>query len=181
MTETTPTPPKQPRLSLRPRRESDAEALYPTMSNPDCMRYWSRAAFPSLSALRESFSPSETATTTWKTWAITKLNSDTAIGFVAASTKRKGVSEIGYLIAREEAGKGYAREAVGMLVSRLLGEEGQRRVFADVDPENVGSVRLLEALGFKLEGHLRQEWETHIGARDSLIYGLLADEWMTTE
>lgn len=70
---------------------------------------------------------------------------------------------------------------MGMLISRLFGEEGQRRVFADVDPENVGSVRLLEALGFKLEGHLRQEWETHIGIRDSLIYGLLADEWMTTE
>ena len=25
---------------------------------------------------------------------------------------------------------------------------------------------------------LRGEWETHIGVRDSLIYGLLRDEWM---
>lgn len=171
---------KQPRLSLRPRQESDAEALYPTMSHPDSMRYWSSAAFTSLPDLRKSFSSAENDNSSWKTWAITKLNSDTAIGFVAANTRRKGVSELGYLIAREELGKGYGREAVGMLINQLFGE-GQRRVFADVDPDNRGSIRLLEALGFKLEGHLRAEWETHIGIRDSLIYGLLADEWKTMQ
>lgn len=142
------------------------------------MRYWSSAPFTSVADLRKSFSPAENDNSTWKTWAITKLDSDSCIGFVAASSKRKGVSEIGYLIAREELGKGYGREAVGTLISQLFGE-GQRRVFADVDPENVGSIKLLETLGFKLEGRLRAEWETHIGVRDSLIYGLLANEWTT--
>ena len=33
------------------------------------------------------------------------------------------------------------------------------------------------ALGFTLEARLRAEWETHIGVRDSLIWGLLEDEW----
>lgn len=80
------------------------------------------------------------------------------------------------MVAREELGKGYGREAVGMLIERLF-EEGQRRVFADVDPDNQGSIKLLETLGFKFEGRLRSEWETHIGIRDSLLYGLLADEW----
>ena len=54
---------------------------------------------------------------------------------------------------------------------------GQRRVFADTDPDNRGSIALLERLGFRLEGRLRGEWHTHIGVRDSLIYGLLAEEW----
>ena len=168
------------RLSLRPRRESDAEALYPTMSHPDSMRYWSRTAFTSLSDLRKSFSPAENDNSNWNTLTITKLDSDTAIGFVAASSKRRGVSEIGYLIAREELGNGYGREAVGMLISQLFAE-GQRRVFADVDPDNRGSIKLLETLGFKLEGRLRAEWETHIGIRDSLIYGLLTREWDPTD
>jgi len=168
------------RLCLRPRRESDAEALFPTMSHPDSMRYWSSAPFTSLSDLRKSFSPAENDNSNWKTLAITKLDSDIAIGFVAYSQKRKGVFEIGYLIAREELGNGYGREAVGMLVSQLF-EEGQRRVFADVDPDNRGSIKLLETLGFKLEGRLRAEWETHIGIRDSLIYGLLTREWDPTD
>jgi RimJ/RimL family protein N-acetyltransferase len=50
-------------------------------------------------------------------------------------------------------------------------------VFADTDPENAPSIALLERLGFRREGLLRGEWETHIGVRDSLILGLLRDEW----
>jgi ribosomal-protein-alanine N-acetyltransferase len=169
---------KQHRLSLRPRRESDAEALFPTMSHPDSMRYWSSKPFTDISDLRKSFAETENETSNWKIWAITRLDSDTAIGFVAASTKRKGVSEIGYMIAREELGCGHGREAVGMLIDKLFGE-GQRRVFADVDPDNQPSIKLLETLGFQLEGRLRAEWEMHIGIRDSLIYGLLAEEWTT--
>jgi RimJ/RimL family protein N-acetyltransferase len=50
-------------------------------------------------------------------------------------------------------------------------------VFADTDPENAASIALLERLGFRREGLLRGEWETHIGVRDSVILGLLRDEW----
>ncbi len=58
-----------------------------------------------------------------------------------------------------------------------FGALGLRRIYADTDPDNAGSNRLLEHLGFTGEGRLRAEWETHIGVRDSLIWGLLADEW----
>ncbi|MCG6119350.1 MAG: GNAT family N-acetyltransferase, partial [Blastomonas sp.] len=73
---------------------------------------------------------------------------------------------------------GIAREAVGMVLDQLLIAEGQRRVFADTDPENRHSIALLTSMGFVQEGHLRAEWETHIGVRDSLIFGLLRDEWL---
>jgi RimJ/RimL family protein N-acetyltransferase len=63
------------------------------------------------------------------------------------------------------------------VLDHLFGAEGRRRVFADTDPDNMASRRLLERLGFTLEGRLRAEWETHIGVRDSLIYGLLREEW----
>ncbi|CAC9895080.1 unnamed protein product [Aureobasidium pullulans] len=102
------------------------------MSHSDSMRYWSRGPFIHVDELRNYFAPEDTSG--WKTWAIVKVSEDQAIGFVATSTKRKGVSEIGYLVA---------------------------------------------PLGFKLEGHLRAEWETHIGVRDSLIFGLLAEEWQS--
>jgi RimJ/RimL family protein N-acetyltransferase len=62
------------------------------------------------------------------------------------------------------------------VIDRLFAE-GQRRVVADTDPDNRGSIALLEALGFQREGHLRAEWHTHIGIRDTLLFGLLAEEW----
>ena len=69
-----------------------------------------------------------------------------------------------------------AAEAVTRVIDQLFAE-GQRRVFADTDPDNVASRRLLERLGFRLEGMLRGEWETHIGVRDTALYGLLREEW----
>ena len=60
-----------------------------------------------------------------------------------------------------------------------LFDNGARRVFADTDPENDASIALLQRLGFRREGVLRAEWETHIGVRDSVILGLLKDEWRT--
>ena len=102
-----------------------------------------------------------------------------ALGFVSAGEKRQGgVTEIGYMLAQAAQGQGIAREAVSGVITQLFAE-GQHRVFADTDPDNSGSIALLEKLGFQLEGRLRHEWQTHIGLRDALIYGLLAEEWNT--
>lgn len=175
-----PSPPEPPviatpRLVLRARLPGDADALFPAMSDPAIMLWWSRAPYDSLDELRENFGPR--ASIGWRAWAITRAGDYRAIGFVAASEKRQGgVSEIGYLLAPEAQGQGIAQEAVAGVVARLFAE-GQRRVFADTDPDNRGSIALLERLGFRLEGRLRGEWLTHLGVRDSLIFGLLADDW----
>lgn len=162
------------RLRLRPRQEADAEALFTTMADVQTMRWWSRAPFRSVEELRGYFAPGDGPA--WRSWAIVQTGEEQAIGFVSAGRKREGVSEIGYLLARGAHGQGFAREAVALLIDNLF-EEGDRRIFADSDPDNSASIALLKALGFTLEGQLRAEWQTHIGVRDSLIFGLLADEW----
>lgn len=162
------------RLRLRPRSAEDAEALFAAMSDPALMTWWSRGPFTSVAELRETFASSSAD---WRSWAITRIGEDRAIGFVAAGKGRQaGVSEIGYFLASEAQGHGLAREALTALITKLL-SEGQRRIFADCDPDNLRSIALLERLGFMREGRLRGEWQTHIGIRDSFIYGLLADEW----
>lgn len=165
------------RLHLRRREPADAEALFATMSDAAAMRWWSRAPFASVAELREYFTPFEE----WRAWAITLPGASGTIGFVSAGRRRAGVAEIGYLLAREHGGHGYAREAVAGVIDHLFATEGHRRVFADTDPDNARSIRLLEALGFRREGLLRAEWETHIGVRDSVILGLLADEWKLSD
>jgi RimJ/RimL family protein N-acetyltransferase len=164
------------RLRLRARTTRDAEALHPSYSDPVLMHWWSHAPHESVEQTRHDFSKTAGE---WRCWAITRKGDDTAIGFVAAGERRQGnVTEIGYMLAREHWGGGIAREAVSRVIDYIFRVEGQRRVFADTDPENLSSRALLERMGFRLEGLLRAEWETHIGVRDSTLYGLLREEWI---
>ncbi len=165
------------RLRLRQLQVDDAEALHPSMSDEAMMKYWSRAPTRSVDETRDYFRPVP-GMEDWRSWAITLPEDDRAIGWVSVGERRQGgVAELGYLLANEWHGHGYAREAVTAVIDHLFAIENHRRVFADTDPDNVASIRVLQALGFTLEGRLRGEWETHIGVRDSLIWGLLKREW----
>jgi [ribosomal protein S5]-alanine N-acetyltransferase len=161
------------RLRLRPRVPGDAEALFPSFADAELMRWWSSAPHDRIEQTRERFAQELPE---WRNWAITLAGDDRAIGFVSVGERRANVSEIGYMIARAHWGSGVAVEAVSAVIEQLFAE-GQRRIFADTDPDNAPSRGLLERLGFRLEGVLRAEWETHIGVRDTTLYGLLREDW----
>lgn len=163
-----------PRLRLRPRTPDDAEALHSNFTDPEVMQYWSSAEHESVEVTRAMFAR---ARREWRCWSITLKGDDTAIGFVAAGEKRQGnVTELGYMLLRAHWGSGIAAEAVSAVIDRIFAE-GQRRVIADTDPDNTPSRAMLEKLGFKLEGYFREEWETHLGVRDTTLYGLLRSDW----
>ncbi|MBR0553686.1 GNAT family N-acetyltransferase [Stakelama marina] len=165
------------RLRLRPLVPDDAEAVYPSLSDHEVMRWWSRPPLESIEETREYLGRVDDDE--WRAWAITRNDDDHAIGWVSVGEKRQGdVCEIGYFLIREAWGSGRAREAVAGVIDYLFNEENKRRVFADTDPDNAASIALLERLGFQHEGKLRGEWETHIGVRDSMIYGMLREEWI---
>ncbi|WNO54753.1 GNAT family N-acetyltransferase [Stakelama saccharophila] len=165
------------RLRLRRLVADDAEALYPGLSDPETMTWWSRAPLESPESTRDYLATRQKDG--WRAWAITRNDDDHALGWVSVGEKRQGgVSEIGYFLIRAAWGSGRAREAVAGVLDQLFRVEEKRRVFADTDPDNAASRGLLERLGFTPEGNLRGEWETHIGVRDSVIYGLLREEWL---
>lgn len=164
------------RFVLRELVRTDAAALFPSFSDPDTMRWWSRAPFSSEEELAEWLAPAEG----WpggRSWAVTEGEGGAAIARLAAIDRGDSIIELGYLVVKERQGQGVAREALAALIGHLVTVEGCRRIYADVDPDNAASNRLLESLGFTLEGRLREQWTTHIGRRDSLIWGLLASEW----
>ncbi|MBA4771551.1 MAG: GNAT family N-acetyltransferase [Sphingomonas sp.] len=165
------------RLTMRPQSVHDAEALFEAYSDVDLMRYWSSGPHTTLAETR-AYLGERDGDPKWRGWTIALKGDDRAIGTMGAGEVRPGVAEIGYLLVRRHWGQGYAREAVTRLLDLLLLEEGWRRACADTDPDNEASNALLRALGFRREGHLRGEWETHIGVRDSYIWGLLRDEWV---
>jgi RimJ/RimL family protein N-acetyltransferase len=76
-----------------------------------------------------------------------------------------------------DRGKGYGREAVRLLVDWLFREEDLERVGATCDVANLPSSRLLERLGFRLEGTMRSSLFHHGGWHDVRVYGVTRSEW----
>ena len=169
------------RLVLRQIRGDDAGALYPVLSDPDVMLWWSSGPHQSLAETADYVKVNAAEGQGFHCWAITAAGDDVALGWVILIDGKPAVKEIGYILRRDQWGGGIAREAAARVIEYGFAELKLRRIFADTDPENAGSIGLLERLGFQREGHLRDEWETHIGVRDSLIFGLLQSEWRTAQ
>jgi [ribosomal protein S5]-alanine N-acetyltransferase len=167
---------KSQRLTLRQIVAEDAPALHHALSDAVLMTWWSSGPHQTLAETEAYVRRNAEENAGFQCWAITH-EGDEALGWVVLIEKRPQVQEVGYILRRDQWGHGFAREAVARVIDYAFVGSGARRIFADTDPDNQASIKLVKSLGFRLEGHLRGEWETHIGVRDSLIFGLLREEW----
>lgn len=164
------------RLHLRPLTLDDAAALFPALSDEETMRYWSCAPKTSVEEVTE-YMQWNVESSKVECFAITrKQATKEALGWVVLIHEKEGVAEIGFILCPGARGAGFGREAAAEVIRHGFETRGLRRIAADVDPDNLPSIRCLENLGLKLEGRLRASWNTHIGVRDSLIYGRLATD-----
>src|SRR5680860_983740 len=98
---------------------------------------------------------------------------------LAPQTHEARTVEIGFTIAPEHQGRGYAREAVSLLLRYLFGQLGKHRVTASYDPRNPPSVRVLEAVGMHREGHLVESTWSKGEWTDDLLFAILRRDWMS--
>jgi len=170
-----------PRLQLRWIEAGDLDELYAVFSDPEVMRFWSHTAWPHLDeaaiyleAIHRGFEQGDLFQ-----WGIALRGDDRLIGTTTlyAIDRAQGRAEIGFALAREHWGRRYAREALTVLLEHAFTGLGLRRIEADVDPRNQGSLNTLEALGFRREGYLRQRWQVAGEVQDSVLMGLLAGDW----
>lgn len=167
------------RLLLRQLRVTDAPSLHIALADKPNMMWWSSAPHASVAETEAYITWNASEDEGHFCWAITEQD-DLALGWVILIPKREGVFEIGYMLRPDYGGRGLAREAALAAIGYGFSSLGLRRIFADIDPDNAASIRLVDALGFKREGYFREEWETHIGVRDSVIYALLAKDWLAS-
>src|SRR5690606_20120061 len=86
-------------------------------------------------------------------------------------------AEVGFMLGRAHWGRGFAQEAVRAVLRFAFDRMDLHRVEADTHPDNAASLRLLERLGFRREGHLRERWFTFGAWSDSVLLGLLRSEF----
>jgi RimJ/RimL family protein N-acetyltransferase len=91
-------------------------------------------------------------------------------------------AELGIAIGDKDYwGRGYGREAVGLLLEYAFRHRNFRRVWLWVHAANERGIRAYKACGFVEEGRLRQHaWSN--GAYDDVVYmGVLREEWLARE
>jgi RimJ/RimL family protein N-acetyltransferase len=118
---------------------------------------------------------------TWFQFVIIEHDSDILIGdigihFLESDSENKQ-AEIGYTLDRNSRGKGYATEALTEIINYLIKDLNKHRIIASIDPTNNDSIRLIERLGFRKEGHFKKSLFFHGEWVDDLIYAILAEEW----
>jgi RimJ/RimL family protein N-acetyltransferase len=92
---------------------------------------------------------------------------------------RHGTFMYGIAVMPEHRGKGYASEAIRLLLRYFFQERRYQKVTAEVYSFNEASIRLHERLGFTLEGRLRRMIFTEGQHFDTLVYGMTSEEFET--
>lgn len=88
------------------------------------------------------------------------------------------VAEVGWAFAPAHAGRGLATEAATALITMAFDHYPLHRIYANLDPRNERSAALCERLGMTREAHTRRDFPAPDGTwTDSLVYGLLREEW----
>ena len=115
-------------------------------------------------------------------FAIELKETGKVIGNIYCGKRDFDAREIGYIVNRDYQHQGYALEALTAVTDHLFAL-GTHRVYAECDPRNESSWRLLEASGFRREACFRQNIYFHKDGngnpiwKDTYVYARLNDRY----
>lgn len=170
------------RLILRDFVAEDWQAVLTYQSNPHYLRYyaWATRTPNDVQEFVAMFLKQQTQSPRIKyQLAATLKSSGELIGNcgIRMNSPNAVEADIGYEIDPAHWGRGYATEAASAMIHYGFTELKVHRIWASCIAENVGSARVLEKLGMRQEGHLRENEFFKGHWWDTLIFGILADEW----
>jgi ribosomal-protein-alanine N-acetyltransferase len=170
------------RLLLRALQEDDWRAVHRYASDPEVVRYenWGpNTEDETRSFIQRSVSGRKEVPRRDYSLAILLETESELIGscgiYLTDSGNREG--HIGYTLNRKFWRQGYGTETAKALLEFGFGELNLHRIFATCDQANVASVHILEKVGMRREGHLRENKWIRGEWRDSLLYAILDYEW----
>ena len=180
------------RLSIRPAEVRDAEAVWGYRRLPEVYE-WMTTIYDDLPAYAEKFADPEWVSKMLVIELDGVVIGDLFVGvedaYAQTEVKERAVrsqAEIGWGLHPDHQGQGYAVEAVRALLGICFEEPprglGLRRVIALCFADNEPSWRLMEKVRMRREALLvKESLHREQGWLDGYAYGLLADEWRSSE
>ena len=173
---------RTPRLLVRAMRPLDAITLHERRNHPEVARYqdWT-IPYPLERAealVAEVAALSGPTPGRWWNATIADLDDTIVFGDLAVHVSDDGhTAEIGYTLAHDAWGHGYAVEAAEALVAHLFDVVGVTRIEGKLHPDNPASAMVLERLGLIFEGHTKLSFWLDGDNSDDWIYGVVRDDW----
>ena len=180
------------RLSIRPAEPRDAEVVWGYRRLPDSYR-WMTTIHDDLATYAEHFDDPEWVSKMLVIELDGRVIGDLFVGvedpYAQTEVKElaaRSQAEIGWGLHPDQQGHGYAVEAVRALLGICFAEApeglGLRRVIALCFADNEPSWRLMEKVQMRRESHtVKESLHREHGWLDGYAYGLLADEWRSSE
>ena len=170
------------RLFLRDFEPSDWPAFHEVESRPEVAEYQSfepRTVAESRAYIAGACDEARSDSRGTYDLAVILAAEDRLIGRCGLGIPDPELSEgmLWYTMHPSYWGQGYATEAARAMVDFGFRELRLHRIWADCDPANAGSVRVLEKLEMRREGHLLENAWIKGAWVDSLIYAILDREW----
>ncbi|MBX2931339.1 MAG: GNAT family N-acetyltransferase [Chitinophagaceae bacterium] len=104
-----------------------------------------------------------------------KLIGDCAIKLQQNDTR---IAEIGITISPSEQRKGFAKEVLNGILNFLFETKNIHRVVEIVDAKNIASIKLLNSIGFKQEGHFIENIFFKGKWGSEFQFAMLKREWL---
>ncbi len=140
------------RLNLRPLNEDDIDAIYAMRSDADVMRFIREPQNRQESANWVELVSSRWATEQIGFCAMLEKSSNEFVGWCGLwQLKETGEIEVGYAVAKEFWGKGYATEAAIAFLNYAFERLQLERIAAVAQPGNAASRRVMEKLGMRYD------------------------------
>jgi len=170
-----------PRLLLREVRPSDDLALREMDRDPQVLRF-EHAPFSeeqSRSRLEQFIVDCPNPATSHNRFALTLRPDDQMLGWIALTLNNFAIREyeIGWTLHPRARGNGYATEAAHAVLRYAFDELHAHRVVAFCHAENQASIRVMERLGMRFEGRLRQVRWLHQAWWDECVYAILEQDF----
>lgn len=90
-----------------------------------------------------------------------------------------GRAQVGYWITKEFEGRGIIARSLEGLIDYLFRVTGLNKIEIHYVPANIRSAHVAEKLGFRLEGIIRHSTMRNGMPEDTIVTGLLRNEWKT--
>lgn len=165
------------RLLLRRYCKEDLQDLYEYLSDEEVVKYEPYKPMD----IHEVEGNLDWRISTDEMIAVVLKSNSKMIGNVYLGKRDFESLEIGYVFNKKYWSNGYAKESCNALIQKAFSEK-IHRIFAECDPCNTGSWKLLEGLGFIREACFKKNvyfWKDENGNpiwKDTFVYSLLNTE-----